>query len=200
MKKENKRFGYNMRLERALRQVYGNKYYHSAELFSQTNNVKVALRDWIKKIRRRILEVTNYDLRLREIILLDLESLERDIKNLNDKKSDWEIIPDLMDIISRLLGYDWGEGKVSHETFFYQNGNQEWNNQVKREGGKSFRDYQNQISRICKAQVETIKRLKKDGLSLHEISCVLKISESTINRLDRITPKTLSGKKTMEGD
>lgn len=182
-KLEGKRFDYNMGLELVLRQVFGKTYYNSAGGFSNPSNIKKALSDWIRKIRKRTLEVTNYDLRLKEMILLELEYIEKEIKKINKENNDWKIIPRLMEIISRLLGYDWCDGEIHRQVFFFQNRSQEEVDEINKGEGISFKDYQESMSKVYKAQLDIIKSLEKKGLTFHEISCVLKISESTINRM-----------------
>ena len=185
IKKNNERFYYNIELEMALRQVFGKKYYHSAELFAYPKYVKEDLIDWIKRIRKRTIDITNYDLRLREMIFLNLECLENEVKKIDKENVDWKIIARLMNLVSRFLGYDWCNGEINRHVLFFQDGAQEWNDKLNKGKFKSSGDFFNHISKINKALLETIEFLEKKGLTLDEISSVLKISESTISRLKK---------------
>lgn len=193
--KEDKRFKYNMKLEHALRQVYGKKYYGYAGCFENATCVKKAIKDWTKKIRKRIIEVTEYDLRLRSMALLELEAIERRVEKIKKENNDWEIISTLMNFVSRLLGYDWLDGEIHRQTLFFQSNPQEWSDKIKKGGYKGLKESMETQSKVYTAEIETIKFLENKGLTTHEISCVLKISESTINRMKKQTTNKEQYKK-----
>lgn len=113
------RFAYNLELEMALRNFFGNRYYQKASGFIDPENVKKAMFQTVEKIRKVVGKI-KADQRFYEIVNVRLDLLENEIKQLDQTNNDWKIIACLMSLVSTLLGYDWTEGKQYRKPKYYQ--------------------------------------------------------------------------------
>lgn len=180
-----KRFYYNRELEHALRQVFPKKYNRDAGLFANPTYVKKATLDWIERIKKRVFELTEYDLRLREMVFMDLDSIKEEIKNISKEPNEWKIIPKLMMVISRLLGYDWCDGTVNREVFYKQNIAQEHKDLIARGRAKPIMERIKFQSNINQTLFKTINYLEKEGYEKEQISMIINKSYSTIDRIKK---------------
>ncbi len=109
-----KRLPSNIRLEHALRNIGYKNYYGYASLFEEPKHFKKGVKDWVKKIRTRIDELTQYDARLRKLVLIKLDSIDKEVSKVPDGNVEYQIIAELLYLISNLLGYDW-LGEINRE-------------------------------------------------------------------------------------
>jgi len=177
-----KRFCNNMQLELALRTLFGNKYYHFAECGQDPKEIKKAMKDWIKKIENRIDELTNYDLRLKEVSESLLEELKIDISQLEKKNNDWIIISRLIQLISYLLGFDFVDGEIYRHVLFFQDKTQEVG--IAQKEGKLPAEEFNWIFRNrnnCRRKIA--KQLKNEGLTIFKISEIMNIRQTMVRKL-----------------
>ena len=113
------RFYYNLELENAMRNLFGDRYYGTASGFFQPKTVQKAMLQAIKKIGKTINKI-KADPRFYVRANADLEILEHELNQMTVRNNDWKIIAHLLDLISTLLGYDWGEGKQYRKPKYYQ--------------------------------------------------------------------------------
>lgn len=113
------RFYYNLQLESALRNLYGQKYYGTASGFFQPKYVQKAMLQATKKIRKAIAK-TKADQRFHDRANAELDILEHELNNMLTGNNDWKIIAYLLSLISTLLGYDWNEGKQYRKPKYHQ--------------------------------------------------------------------------------
>lgn len=172
--------GYNLELEYALKIVFGDKYYNCAALFNDPKYVKDALKEWIKVMRQRLYNLTNYDERLRLTTSLFLDSLDHELIKLPNNPNVWQIIPILISLINHMAGYDW-DGKVNRHVIYFQDAEQEVFD-LKKMGKINRDDYEWNIYKLQLYKIEIAKKLKGDGLNTYKISQILNVSESTVRR------------------
>lgn len=113
------RFYYNLELEEALRNLFGERYYGKASGFFQPKTVQKAMLQAIKKIRKTIRKM-KADPRFHERANAELDILEHELNQLTVGNNDWKIVAHLLGLISTLLGYDWNEGKQFRKPKYYQ--------------------------------------------------------------------------------
>ena len=119
---DNEVFHYCSELEHALIQYYGEKWWHgSANLFHDYRQVRKAVLAASRAIRARLREVDGADDRLLLAVSTELEWLDRLAKRVNDKGENLiEMIGCLLEIVARLLGYDWRTGKPNRQLMYSQ--------------------------------------------------------------------------------
>lgn len=180
MKEQSERFRYNMDLELALRHLMGERCYGLAGAFSDPQCCKEFLLKATKQIRKRLKEVVTTDERLLSTTHNTLESLERYAKSTSEKvNNDWFIIADLLNLISRLLGYDYLDGKVHRYIIFYQDKQQEFEDYHKNVG----RALINELSKDLRVRYELVYLLKKKEFSNNQIARVMGLSEKLVIKI-----------------
>jgi regulator of sirC expression with transglutaminase-like and TPR domain len=130
------RFYYNLELEQALRNLLSDKYYHSASGFSDPKDVEKAMLHATKKIRET-LDKTKADQRFHDLVDVELNALESELRNLRIHNNDWKIIAQLLQLISTLLGYDWNEGKQYRKLKYHQTPTQQRKSSAKQTSSQS---------------------------------------------------------------
>lgn len=185
---------YNGRLEDALRLTFPpktsydkaysfpGKYGGTASLMHDPKFFRAAICDWIRVIRKRVIELTNYDPRLRERTLSALSELETEIKKFPKEENGPIIMAIFVSIISRLLGYDWN-GIINREVIFFQN------------AGHELIDLNNMGERIARDELkfrvdvrekkikELIDKLSSDGLKTWQIAEIMGMSNSQVTKI-----------------
>lgn len=179
--KKSDRFKYNMVFEMAMLNLLGGHYYHCAELFREVDYSKKYLRRAIKKLKKRVNELITHDERLLtqcESILSSIDDLAKETSE--DVNNDWEIIGNLILIVSKLVGYDWVDGKIYHHAFFYQDLSQEFDSEGHKRGLKNV--YQELIE-SRKYQYKIVNSLNEKGLSMIQIGMILNISRNRVKKI-----------------
>lgn len=183
-----------MRKEMALRVVFGprthwekahhhgGKYQNSASLMQDDKYFKNAIRDWIKRIKPRVIELTNHDNRLREMILLELSVLDEELKKFPKEDNATTIIATLISIVGRLLGYDWN-GTINREVIFFQNEAQE-KVDLRNMGERTFPETCEFYDGVFQAKTkEIVKKLTEDGFKDWQIADILNINPSKVKKI-----------------
>ncbi|HDQ06525.1 MAG TPA: hypothetical protein ENN36_07385 [Candidatus Bathyarchaeota archaeon] len=117
----NEGFRYNGDLEIVMADLFGKRYFGLAGLFSDPKFCKKCMLKAIKKIKRRLNELLTIDERLRERTNSILDSLEREARKISlEENNEWKIITHLLHLVTHLLGYDWQDGKIHRQVFYYQ--------------------------------------------------------------------------------
>ncbi len=147
---------------------------------------KNQMRKWIKKVKSRTIDLTNNDERMRSNVLKTLDSLNSRLNDYPRKKSEWNIIAQLIEIIGYLLGYERYVKSIRNQEFhtivFLQNIEQERATEqilkrtevIKRD--RSYKFFDNTRQEIC-------LKLKEDGLTNYEIGLILNIKGSKVSRI-----------------
>ena len=180
MTEQSERFKDNMDLELALRNLMGERCYGLAGAFSDPLCCKEFLLRAIKQIRKRLKEVITTDERLSSTTHNTLDSLEHYAKSTSEKvNNDWFIIADLLNLISRLLGYDYLDGKVHRYIIFYQDKQQEFEDYHKNVG----RALIDELSKDLRVRYELVYLLKKKEFSNNQIARVMGLSEKLVIKI-----------------
>lgn len=123
-----------------MRNLLGKRYYGCAGDFVDVKTSKTFMLRALRRIRRTLNEIITCDERLLLTTNISLDRLERNVKATSEKvNNDWVIIANFLNLVSLLLGYDWGDGKVHRHVFFYQTKYQETEN-YKNQTGREFWD------------------------------------------------------------
>ena len=173
-KKINKDLPYNHDLEFALRNIGLKKYYGYAGVFENPKEYRKAIKEWSKHVSKRVYELTEYDERLREIVLSHLKYLEDMIKKVPDGKTEFQIIPIMMGIVNNLIGYDW-MGKINRNVFFFQSRGQQLKD-LEAKAEVTTKEYIEAYRDSEKRKKEIIENLKKKGMSLYQIADIMNLS------------------------
>jgi len=91
----------------------------------------------------------------------------------------WFIIADLLNLISRLLGYDYLDGKVHRYIIFYQDKQQEFEDYHKNVG----RALIDELSKDLRVRYELVYLLKKKEFSNNQIARVMGLSEKLVIKI-----------------
>lgn len=181
MNEKGERFKYNMDFEDALRNLLGEKYYGYAGVFRNARVCKKCLRRAIRRIRRRLNEIVTTDERLVLTTSITLGRLESNVKATSEKNNnDWFIIANLLELVSLLLGYDWGDGKVHRHVIFYQDKQQEVEDYKYKVGRAFWDEFPWGDWRI---RFEIIYLLKERRLSNDQIARVLGLSNKLVAKI-----------------
>ncbi|MBN2122454.1 hypothetical protein JW721_05385 [Candidatus Micrarchaeota archaeon] len=184
--------------ERAIQSVCGEKGVHGlASLYGmKISKRKDALLKWVKKVRMRCIEVTNLDPRLRDRLVSDLEDLEQETQLLGKEEDiEWDLITRLLFICSRLLGYDWMDGKIHRHVLFFQDDVQEWED-IKTEGKiPPYIEVLDKRPLISEIEESLVIDLHEKGLDIYHITTLLKTKKSRIEKILRDYRKSKPKKK-----
>ena len=185
MSVKNERFKYNGELEWALCNLMGLKYINTAGSFSSVKYCKKDFREAIKHIRKRLNEIITADDRLLMTVSIILDRLDKYVKGTSEQvNNDWYIIANLLNLVSRLLGYDWEDGKVYRHIVYYQDKEQEIADYKKSFGDRAYYD---EFWGDWRIRFETVYFLNKRKLPKNQIARVLNINEKLVtNILKRI--------------
>lgn len=165
--------------EYMLRQFLGKKAYNTE--WSQFSNSNKA---WIKKCISEISQTIDWfdtDLRHKELMLNSIQWIRYLLSvKKNDERNLWYIIFYLLDLISRILGYDYLLWKKIRTIAYFQTQWQNYSEHYHR--GDDMTNYlygKNIVSQ--RRKIYTF--LKQDWLSDYEISEILNISEYEIKKI-----------------
>jgi|GEM_PF-2622388 len=174
---------YSMDYELMLRQVFGNKEYHSADLYGK-KYFKKKIKKLIVELRKRVDSLVEIDDRLKEMLFSDFESLEKQTEELSGPDFYKSLFVRALMIITRLLGYDYCEGKIHREPYFIRSVGQE----IKEKAAKGAHFYDELMktrSKILQKRKDLILQLAQDGFTTAEISEILKLSLYEVSKTRR---------------
>lgn len=168
---------YSLNFEYTMMLLFGNKAGQLASLATNESEV----RKWLRKFVKKLIEETNSldtTERHRAVLSLDLKSID---KNLKDGGNIWEIIYYLFNLVARLFGYDFHEGKKLLTLCYLQNQSQNfWTNLYE---GQSFKEIQKKQKNFVLKRVQLVKELKREGFLDFEISQILNTTEYNIKKI-----------------
>jgi len=187
------RFYYNKELEMALNEFFGvkfrggkSKYYGLAAAFSDPKFTKKAMKDVIKKIRKRVDELIPEDERLKEMILIELDYLEKTVDKIDKENVDWRIIASLIHLIATLLGYDWLYGIPNRHVIYSQTENQkriDYKNKNSDEYKKFLEGLLGKTNCTLDERKRIILELKDSGFTIPHIALIMNTSEWKIQKI-----------------
>jgi len=187
MDNENARFKYNLPFEIALSNLLGERYLGSASEFRDITTCKEYFRRAIKRIKKTLNDIIVYDERLLMMTNRTLERLDELAKETSQKNNhDWLIIANLIDLISRLIGYDWADGKIHRYVFYHQNRIQEIEDYHKMAGRSFFDELRNEN----KIRYELVCQLKEKGFSNNYVGRILRISDKRVSKILKLVENT----------
>lgn len=188
LNEKQRRFKYSKAFEFAMREILGDKAYHSADSAGNPASIKKICKKALDKIKERIDNIVTMDERLRAMLFSEISDLEKEISKINKENNDWEIISILFHIIARLLGYDWVSGKVCRDVVYYRTREQEYrdflNDNVSSEvRRKKYETLWKESEDVYIQRYKEILRLKEEGFHSNQIARIMNITEYAVNQL-----------------
>ncbi|MBA3046423.1 MAG: hypothetical protein KKH41_01435 [Candidatus Thermoplasmatota archaeon] len=181
-KKDSRVFDYNIEMEFAFATVLGESVYNNAGLYDDPKYVKKDFLRWINSIEKRIIELTEYDERLLLLTTIHLDRIKENLKKISTEYVEWEIISDMIALISNLLGYDF-LGEINHHAFFYQDKFQMEHTEREMSGRRVMEDWKWGDQNLQNYQVDIVMSLKEKGLTQFQISRIMNISQYKVKKL-----------------
>ena len=122
MEKNKKQYHYSMAMEMTGWEFCGiNSSSHGmASAYANPSFFKKECLRFLKKIRKRINEIVTNDEILRDILLMDVDHLESEIKKVIKENNEIDIIGELFRMIAHLLGWAHFEGEFFRTPIFHQ--------------------------------------------------------------------------------
>ncbi len=173
-------FGDPMDFELAMRQFFGDNAYQIAGFAGFSDNKYV--KSWlIKAVKRMLKDANSLDSlpRHKEILIADLEELEKAIKKWN---SPWDMIYRLFFICSRLFGYDYCTGIILYTPFWWQNPSQ-YDKTKRYQGNDSLKEWKGDEKNFKTKQRAIIDSLKREGFNDFKIAMILNTTEYEIRKI-----------------
>jgi len=182
------RFKYSMNFEFAMREILGDKAYHSAASASNPMCIKKICKKALNKIKERIDNIVTMDERLRATLFLEISDLEKEISKIDKENNDWEIISILFRIIAKLLGYDWLSGKVCREVIYYQTKDQMYHDYIHdytaaENRRKKYDTLGEESDEIYLKRYKEVIRLKEEGFHPNQIARIMNTSEYAVKQM-----------------
>jgi len=179
--RDNKVFHYCSELDCAMRQFCGEKRWHgSARLFHDSRHVRKAVLAASCAIRARLRDIATADDRLLHAVLLNLERLDDRAKRLNAKGENLlEIVGFLLEVVARLLGYDWKVGKPNRQLAYSQTWDQVSTDDQKMKDPRQARDdgsHMDEQSRMT----GLVATLFDEGYRVPQIARMLSMSQRRV--------------------
>lgn len=172
------RFHYSLELEYALRELLGDKVRNHAGAYTMPKNVCEDMLAAVEKIRQRIENIVTTDDRLLLTTSLIINNLEKKIKAIKiENNNDLEIIASLMDLIARLLGFDWERGIPNRQLIYQQEEEQ-----------RDF-DYANinpndwGNNQTVKKRIEIVGMLFDQGIKIAQIARIMRLTNISVKSL-----------------
>jgi hypothetical protein len=141
----------------------------------------------IGKLRDRLKTVSAMDERMELTTSSDLGRLEGLVRRLSERtNNDWDIIMSLLDLVARLLGYDWLDGEIHRHVVFFRDKDQENFDHDKMFPMKDA--FYDPVRHLGVRHATANHLNKKGGLNQNEIARALGIYEYMVSQiLDRIS-------------
>ncbi|MBL4898863.1 MAG: hypothetical protein JKX76_04335 [Colwellia sp.] len=138
---------------------------------------------WFKKLESKLardIESIDTSERHKSMMLKNLTKLFSSMKNEN---ASWISIFRALQLIARILGYDYVKGSKLHNLNYYQDSSQYYT-QLALSGEDIMQDHYDEKDIISERAI-VAKSLKEDGKSTFRISQILNISENKVKELVR---------------
>jgi hypothetical protein len=179
---DNELFHYCSELEHALTQYYGKKPWHgSANLFHDYRHVRKAVLAASRAIRARLRGIDRADDRFLFAMSTQLEWLDRLTRRLNDKGENLiEMLGCLLEIIARLLGYDWHTGRPNRQIAYSQTLDQIHLDDWRMQPQASRRESGYCIEKENRRMEELVATLFDEGFRAEQIARMLRISQARV--------------------
>ncbi len=171
----------SMEFELGMRQILGEKAYHSFDVAAVPKSAIRLLLKATKELSIRVDEIITMDSRLHERLLSDIGTLQTQISGMTNTPCRIHIIGQLFKIISRLLGYDWMDGNIYRTPVYFRTKSQEYKDHIKHMA--NWRDWQNEENEVILQRRKICLQLDGQGWHKNQISRVLNISEYEVEQL-----------------
>ncbi|HLA36944.1 MAG TPA: hypothetical protein VJZ02_00580 [Candidatus Brocadiales bacterium] len=164
-----------------MRLILGGKAYHLTDSYLDSPFIKKLLCKAVDKIRKRVDEIITMDENLREMLFRELNCLERNVKSIN-KISKAPLIANFLEIIGRLLGYDWMDGRTYRTPVYFRTKDEELAD-YKMQKGQSYKEGCDEENNLILERYKIAKDLKAKGLTRNQIARILKITVYAVNQM-----------------
>jgi hypothetical protein len=134
-------FHYSLPLEYALNEFYGHdgKWHNMAGSFAHARNVRRAVLDATKAIRKRLAAILTADDRLRLLVDVKLSSIESRAAKLDDSGAALlDLLAGFIHLSAALLGYDWLKGAPNREVVYFQTQEQQFRDDAHRHASTAY--------------------------------------------------------------
>jgi hypothetical protein len=150
-----------------------------AGAFTDPKYFRKRVRAIINKIRKRVQEIAGDDEMLRDLLKVDLDLLEGEVKKATESNNnDLELVAKLLRIIAHLLGWAYGDGEFHRTPIYWQTLEQRQFDLQRLAGLKN-------LSGLAEAYVrrQTVKRLLDEGHCEAMVALVLNTSIRSVRAL-----------------
>ena len=183
-----RRYSRVMHFEHTMRLLFGEAAYGIAG----SEEIPSRRRQWLLKVVKKLRkESTQLDStpRHREILLLHLKLLDAELRASLD--ASWEMIYELLSIVIRMFGYDYGEGEKLHTPIFVQDHYQHYKSSLT--AGLKRKEYEEYSNNPIRIRRQLVRKFMDEGLDLFSISLILNSSEYEIKKLRSEKPDSRTG-------
>jgi hypothetical protein len=172
---------HSMEFENGMRQILGNKAYHTADLAGNPKKLKQLLQKATSKLSDRTDEIVTMDARLRGLLLKRLEVMQVYIKTINKTPPIMDMIGLLYNIVGMLLGYDWMDGKAYRTPIYYRTKSQEFAD-YRKGTSKDWDGIQQEEDDLVLERRRLCLELQNKGKHINQVARVLNISEYEVQQ------------------
>ncbi len=192
------RFHYSMAFEVGMTEALGHQAYQSA---SQAGTPELAKRVMLKaldRLEKRADVLLTMDERLKDRLSDNFEALRKHLKTIDTSFNEMDIISTFFQIVSRLLGYDWQEGKAYRTPVYFQTKQQLLSNYENRFVA-DWRQGEASRAMVGLTRCKVAHQLSQQGLHNNQIARVLNTTDYSVwqmlqaSLLDRIDQLLKSG-------
>lgn len=114
---EQTRFKLNKDFEEAMSMLAGSQFYGSYEKTSDPQFIKDSMLKAVRILKKAVNKNKTMDIELKYSLKMRLNNIDSKIKKLSkDRNDDWNIISNLLIIISLLMGYE--DGKIVRKVIY----------------------------------------------------------------------------------
>lgn len=174
-------FAHSDEFEIGMRLILGKKAYCSADLAASSKEAKYLLQKSLNELLHRIDEIITMDSRLRDMLYTNFDTLKEQVKYIDKTACRIHIIGKLFEIIGRLLGYDWLDGKKYRTPIYYRTKWQEFSD-YRKMTGKDWDQIQQEENDLIVKRGEICLALRKQGLHINQIARFFNITESEVRQ------------------
>ena len=167
-----------MTFELAMRQFFGRKAYHIADLAGSTRSRN----KWLRKALRKILkDVDDLDTspRHKQMLMRELEEIDKALIGI--EVPTWGLVFEFFSLCSRFLGYDFLQGARSNTPVYHQSLNQHY---IQRwlEGRSALKNRREKKDAIS-VRIRLVKSLNAEGFDAFHIGLIMNMTEYQVKQL-----------------
>lgn len=178
------RFHPSMRFEAGMREALGREAYQTAGYAGMPKYAKRVMLKALNKFEKRLDELCTMDERLRDRLSDDFETLRKQLKSLDTSCNEMDIIGTFFQIVSRLLGYDWQEGKIYRTPVYFQTKQQHLANYENRYP-TDWHQREANVSAVGLQRCKIARQLQEQGLHINQIARVLNATDYSVRQMLR---------------